>query len=204
MDIESRHSNIIDYLSNEPVDDAMFNSEKLTLNSYLNFQIDDCYNFIGETKGRTRTIILESLFNTFNIWRQELVKLHIPFYLAVWIYEPRLPKSEVVCAIDNKIDYYRTKVFDQAPNQNNYPGYELFEPYRENLSWSKKIDYDYLEEWEVNFPKEQYENLEEWEKDQKRYKSIMADPDKIIEGEKGKTFCTIIGKVWVGENRNEE
>ena len=66
-----------------------------------------------EPKGQTKKRILQGLENVYDNWKMELEKLSQPYYLKVWIYEPRFSKSQVVCAIDERIEHYKN-VFNQS------------------------------------------------------------------------------------------
>ncbi|MBK6284108.1 MAG: hypothetical protein IPF54_16975 [Draconibacterium sp.] len=96
------------------LEDNQFDQEKLFFEQkYLNFQIDDCYGFTEKVDGKLRDDIFKILYLTYLNWKNELINLEISFYLGVWIYNPRLPKSEVVCAVGReKIEYYQNLCFD--------------------------------------------------------------------------------------------
>ncbi|PNW25629.1 hypothetical protein [Formosa algae] len=109
MDFKSRVVGIQKWIDKSYYrEENRFNKEKLFEQEYLNFQIDDCYNYMENVVGKTRVDIFKILYSTYSQWKIELDKLNIPFYLGVWIYNPRLPKSEIVCAIGKeKIEYYQ-------------------------------------------------------------------------------------------------
>src|SRR5690606_36193944 len=60
-----------------------------------------------EPKGRAKREILKGLKKIYNSWKTDLDKLEQPYYLKIWLYEPRLSKSQVVCAIDEKVEHYK-------------------------------------------------------------------------------------------------
>ncbi|MEQ3662802.1 MAG: hypothetical protein ABNG96_08940 [Flavobacterium sp.] len=64
-----------------------------------------------EPKSKTRNDLILGLEKIYNSWKIELEKLNKPYYLKIWLYEPRISKSKVVCAIDNKIEYYSNLFF---------------------------------------------------------------------------------------------
>lgn len=128
------------------------------------------------------------------------MNLDIPFYLGVWIYNPRLPKSEVVCAIeDNKIDYYKNKCFDVFDQQNNLIDLKDFKIEKNNLVWTKKIDFDTLEDWEINIPKESYENKKHWMEFQEYFKNFINNSYKIEKNKNGYRDYKNVGEIWTGE-----
>ena len=103
MNFEQRIKGIQDWIDKEEyIDEIVFDREKLFDQKYLNFQIDDCYDYLDKVIDNTKNEIFKVLHKTYSNWKTELIDLNIPFYLGVWIYDPRLPKSEVVCAIGNE------------------------------------------------------------------------------------------------------
>src|SRR5690606_9522052 len=59
-----------------------------------------------EPYGKTKSIMLKGLLEIYESWKIELEKLNKPYYLKIWLCEPRFSRSQIVCAIDDKIDYY--------------------------------------------------------------------------------------------------
>ena len=181
-------------------EECVFNRKKLFRENYLNIQIDDCYDYHNIVEGAVRDAILKLLANTFLSWRNELKDLGVSYYLGIWVYEPRLPKSQVVCAVgEQHIDYYQNQCFDLSPRKENLPPYSFMKKGLDQLKWSQKVDYDYLEQWEIDYPKENYESPTDWEDDQKKYKKFIADSAKEFETKRGKTYCKDVGSIWVGE-----
>mgnify|MGYP006105137399 FL=1 len=186
------------------LEENQFDKEKLFEQKYLNFQIDDCYDFIDNVEGKTRDEIFKVLFSTYSNWKMELNNLDIPFYLGVWIYNPRLPKSEIVCAIGNeKIEYYKNKCFDISSHQKDIINLKEFKSEESTLVWTQKIDFNILEDWEIKFPKENYENEEHWIESQEHFKKFINDSYKIENSEKGKIYFKNIGEIWTGECINK-
>src|SRR5690606_17817800 len=81
------------------VEEAFFDRDKLFELKFLNFQIDDCYYFQDQITGNVRSKIFKVLYSVYENWKKKLLELDTSFYLGVWIYDPRLPKSEIVCGI---------------------------------------------------------------------------------------------------------
>jgi hypothetical protein len=98
--------------------DSTLDVDFLFKEKYLNFEIEDWYGHNLYIGGKSRKFILENLFKIYHKWHGELIKIDQPFYLAIWLYDPRLLKSEVVCAIDEKISYYEIEVFVESNKPN--------------------------------------------------------------------------------------
>ena len=60
----------------------------------------------SEPKAETRNQIIRGLEKIYNNWKLELDKLNEPYYLKIWLYEPRVSKSQVVCAVGERILHY--------------------------------------------------------------------------------------------------
>jgi hypothetical protein len=200
MNFEQRIKGIKDWIDQEEyIDENVFDKEILFEQKYLNFQIDDCYDYLDKVVDNTRNEIFRVLHQTYSKWKTELIGLNIPFYLGVWIYNPRLPKSEVVCAIGNKkIDYYQNKCFDISKEKGKTIDIQQFKK-EKDIIWTKKIDFDTLEDWEINFPKENYENDQHWMEYQDRFKKFIKESYKVDESKKGKIYYKNVGEIWTGE-----
>jgi hypothetical protein len=62
---------------------------------------------IPEPKTKTKKRILNGLLDIYDSWKNQLDQLNEPYYLKIWLFEPRFSKSQVVCAIGNSIDFYK-------------------------------------------------------------------------------------------------
>ena len=54
---------------------------------------------IPEPKRVTKKLILNGLIDIYESWKVQLNNLGKPYYLKIWLFEPRFSKSQVVCAI---------------------------------------------------------------------------------------------------------
>lgn len=75
-------------------------------------------NVFPEPNKKTKELMLEGLLEIYESWKIELDKLHKPYYLKIWLYEPRISKSQIVCAIDDKIAHYE-KLFIKLDKPQN-------------------------------------------------------------------------------------
>jgi hypothetical protein len=169
--------------------DSHFDIDKLFLNKRLYFQMEDYYGYnqdkfaSGELKQKT----IEVLLNIFQDWQSELLKQNIGFYLAIWLYLPRIGRSEVVCGIKEEIDYYKTEAFlsgDKKTKFNPLHFGKISEKLKD-LTWDLKIDLDNISDWQINFPKQNYDKLKEYKSDQKRFKRNIENSIKKIEKPNG-------------------
>lgn len=58
---------------------------------------------IPEPKRETKRRIIKGLIAIYEGWKASLDQLNEPYYLKIWLYEPRLSKSQVVCAIEKEL-----------------------------------------------------------------------------------------------------
>lgn len=188
---------------NKSVNDSDFKLDLDFLNQekYFNYEIEEWYGEEFGIKGKLREIIIETLLKTYFEWKKELDKLNKEYYLAIWLYNPRMLKSEVVCAIDEKIIYYENESFLTSKkksvfdlNQSGELSTEL-----QKFTWSKKIDLDSVHEWEINWPKEQYKFEKEYYKDQRFYKKLIREKFHVIEKDNEKIYFHPKGDVWIGK-----
>ena len=96
---QNKSINIDDFLANK------FCYTYISFEPYFNISINK--KGIPEPKSNTRKCILLGLEEIYNNWKSELDKLNQPYFLKIFLFEPRLSRSQVVCAIGKeKIEYY--------------------------------------------------------------------------------------------------
>ncbi|WP_394995972.1 hypothetical protein [Emticicia sp.] len=171
-------------MSNSIEADSDLDIDSLLKNKYFNFQIEDWYGHNIYTKGESRKIIIQCLFKIYHKWNTELKKINKPYYLAIWLNEPRLFKSEVVCGIDEEISYYEVDAFRKSEKLNkidiNHYG-NLSGEFLE-FDWERHIDFDYF-----------------FETDRKYHKK--REVTHIVEKDNDKMYFYSEGDVWIGKKK---
>jgi hypothetical protein len=181
--------------------DSKLDIDFLNQEKYYNYEIEEWYGEEFGIKGELRKKIIETLLKTYFEWKKELDKLNKEYYLAIWLYNPRMLKSEIVCAIDEKVTYYENESF-LVSNKNNEFDLNQFGELStdlQKLTWDRKIDLDSTHEWEINFPKEQYESEKEYNKDQKFYNKLIKEKFHVVEKDNDKIYFHPKGDVWIGK-----
>jgi len=175
--------------------------EFLKQEKYYNYQIEEWYGEEFIIKGKLRKIIIETLLETYFEWKKELDKLNKKYYLAIWLYNPRMLKSEVVCAIEEKITYYENECFLDSKKNSEFElnQFGKLSTELQNFTWDKKIDLDYINEWEMNFPKEQYETERQYYRHQRFYKKLIQEKFHVVEKDNEKIYFHPKGDVWIGK-----
>ena len=181
--------------------DSKLDIDFLNQKKYYNYEIEEWYGEEFGIKGELRKKIIETLIKTYFEWKKELDDLNKEYYLAIWLYNPRMLKSEIVCAIDEKITYYENENF-LASNKNgefdlNHSGELSTE--LEKFTWERKIDLDSVHEWEINCTKEQYVFEKEYNKDQRFYKKLIQENFHVVEKDNEKIYFHPKGDIWIGK-----
>ena len=190
---------VIKEIRNRIDSDSELDFDFLKTERYFNFQIEDWYGDKLSTKGKSRKFIVQNLFSIYVRWKAQLEKLDKPFYLSIWLHEPRLLKSEVVCAIQDKISYYENDVFilSEKTNKLDENNYGKLSDEFAKLNWMRNVDFEPFYDWEINWPKEQYELANEYYSDQRFFKKLLSKNIRITENENGKTYYDLVGDIWV-------
>lgn len=173
----------------------------LRKNKYYNYQIEEWYGEEIQINGELRKLIIQTLWNTYFEWKKELDKLGKDYYLAIWLYNPRMLKSEIVCAIEEKINYYENENFIPSKNNNNldFNQFGKFSSDLEKFTWERKIDFDSYEEWEINWPKDQYADERDYYKNQRFYKKLIQEDFHVVERNNEKSYFYPKGDIWIGK-----
>ena len=156
---------------------------------------------IPEPKGKAKKEILNGLEKIYESWKIELNKLNRPYYLKIWLYEPRFSKSQVVCAIDDKIEYYE-HIFERADFKLNSSSFT--NQLSTDFKWQSKVDVEHFWESELLWPINQYERIEDCYSDRRLLRKLKKGNYKNQEiessnGNKDKIYFFPKGKIWVGE-----
>jgi hypothetical protein len=64
--------------------------------------------------GKTRTKIVNGLHTIYASWQAQLNAMNQPYYLALWLFEPHITRSQVVCAHGEMLEFYHN-AFSPAP-----------------------------------------------------------------------------------------
>ncbi len=117
------------------------------------------------------------------------------------MYEPRISKSQVVCAIDEKIEYYEN-IFEKAdfkPNDSPFTNQLSVE-----FKWQPNIDEEPYWKSDLLWPIDQYERIEDCYSDRRLLKKLKKGNFKNKEidspnGDKDTIYFLPKGKIWVGK-----
>jgi hypothetical protein len=157
-----------------------------------------------EPKGKTKEKLLNGLFDIYENWKIQLDSLDEPYYLKIWLFEPRFSNSQVVCAIGNSIDNYQMTfdfadkpiVFKSKIDRTNNNRINSF-------NWEHRIDQDFLDNTDEGMI-EEFETESDYFEHLRWFKNQMKKPHKktIIknsESEMKELYAFTIGDVWLGD-----
>lgn len=155
---------------------------------------------ISEPKTETRKRILIGLFDIYESWKNQLDKLHEPYYLKIWLFEPRFLKSQVVCAIGNSIDFYNN-TFNIPKNFKEFKSdfVEIAKSRIENFNWECRLDEDFIFSSDIG-NLEDYENEKEYLEYKKWFKNKLKKKHiKKTLTDGSESYAFELGNVWMGE-----
>lgn len=155
---------------------------------------------IPAPKGKNRKLILDGLLAIFNSWEQQLKTLEKPYYLAIWLFEPNIAKSQVVCAIDSMLDFYNVTFF-RPENQLKMPtqNYGKHKKELDTFNWIYALDENHFTNEDIAETEEVYASKEDYFAFQKWYKRKIKEGARSFTDESNRTtYSTKIGTVWIG------
>jgi hypothetical protein len=161
---------------------------------------------IPEPKGITKQKILNGLLNIYEDWKNQLDKLGQPFYLKIWLFEPRFAQSKVVCAIGENVNYYENTYYKPEDSKKlNSDNYGKLKRRLENFTWDYHLDEDHFDNTEVGEP-EIYASRQDFENSKKWFAKLLKKPHRLYKikepiGDATASFSFKRGDVWLGERK---
>lgn len=157
---------------------------------------------IPSPKGKNRKLILESLLVIYNAWEKQLKELNTPYYLAIWLFEPRIEKSQIVCAVGSMLNFYdvtfhRPKEQRQFPSQN----YGKLQDKLQDFNWIYALDEDTFTQSDVDASEEDYFTQEDYNAIQKWYRKKIKQNIRTYEFNKDTIYNIRKGTVWIGTKK---
>ncbi|TMM32418.1 hypothetical protein FDT66_02850 [Polaribacter aestuariivivens] len=154
---------------------------------------------IPTPKGKIRSKIIDSFIEIYDAWDAKLKTLNKPYHLVLWLFENNLERSQVVCAIDGLLDFYKIS-FYRPKNQKEIP-LQNFGKLSEKLSefnWIYAHEEGYFTEEDVKFEIEMVDDGEvsdilKWYKQKRKtsYRTFTNEEGVI-------TYYQKLGNIWIG------
>jgi len=152
-----------------------------------------------EPKRKTKQLILNGLIDIYHSWKEQLDKIDQPYYLKIWLFESRFSKSQVVCAVGNRIDYYEDLFFEpKNVKQFKSENYGSLKIKLDSLKWEHCLDEDHIEADYIGKP-EQYLTYKDFLEVRKWFNKTMKKPHRTTKLDDAVEYYSFKkGSVWVG------
>jgi hypothetical protein len=154
---------------------------------------------VPEAKRKTKQLILNGLIDIYNSWKKQLDKIDQPYYLKIWLFEPRLSKSQVVCAVGARIDYYK-KLFFEPENVKQFQSanYGNLKKRLDAFKWEYRLDEDHIENDYVGEPK-QYLTDNDFLETKRWFDKTMKKPHRTTKLDDATEYYSFKkGDTWLG------
>ena len=159
-----------------------------------------------QPRGKTKQLILSGLLDIYDSWKHQLDTLGQPYYLKLWLFEPRFSQSQVVCAIGDSLGFYENTFFKPEVGKTiNFEGYGHLKERLLALDWEYRLDEDHYDNTFVGEP-EHYANTQEYEESRRWFERLLKKPHRTHTfeepiGEITELYSFRRGDVWLGGAR---
>lgn len=158
---------------------------------------------IPEPKGDTKILMLNGLIDIYHSWKKQLEGLGNPYYLKIWLFEPRFSRSQVVCALGDMINFYENSFYQPEIQKDFIHGnYGVLQNKLSWFAWDYRLDEDYYDNSEVGKP-ESYASIQEYESESMRFNKLLTKPHRQVVfnepiGDITESYYFKRGNLWIG------
>lgn len=159
-----------------------------------------------QPKGKTKQLMLSGLLQVYEEWEKVLETLNQPYYLKIWLFEPRFNQSQVVCALGDRMDYYNTLFGDASKNDKQaFLNYGQLNEKLKEFIWKPQLDEDEMDISHVG-SQEDYNSIEEFNAELKEFEKRLLKPHRVYKLDMPLEDVTELyffkrGLVWTGEKK---
>lgn len=152
--------------------------------------------------GKIRTKIIDSFMDIYESWDRQLTKLRKTYYLKIWLFEPNIYNSQVVCALNEEIEYYEN-IFHtpEVVKDTSKLSLNKISTRVNKYNWTYRIDEYEISESE--YLRDNFSSEKKYLEEQKWLKNELKKPkricDKEVNGVKERIFLIKESDVWLGE-----
>ena len=156
--------------------------------------------------GKTKQKILNGLLDIYVGWKKQLDQLGEPYYLKIWLFEPRFSQSQVVCAFGDYIDFYENTFFKPERTKNLISGnYGQLKNRLDTFTWDYRLDEDHYDNTEVGVP-EIYASRQDFEDTKNWFERLLKKPHRTSKfkepiGEATESYSFKRGNIWLGAQK---
>lgn len=145
------------------------------------------WSVIPPPRGMIKRLVLASLLDIFDSWEKQLNELGQPYYLRIWLFEPRFAQSQVVCAIGSRLHWYDHAFTPAGRAPCFLGGYGELGERLSGYSWCQYNDEDFYEPADFSDPA------------MKRRLNIKASSPESSDGDGQPSLIAVRrGSVWIG------
>ena len=158
---------------------------------------------IPEPKKKTKRLMLNGLLDIYESWKVQLDKLGKPYYLKIWLFEPRVSKSQVVCAVADRIDFYENNFFKPDFKEQFKPSnYGQLSGRLQKFDWDYRLDEDHYDNNFVGEP-DLYASRQDYDDSIIWFNRLLKKPHRLIKfdepiGEATESYSFNQGDLWIG------
>ena len=155
-----------------------------------------------QPKKAHKNAILLGLIEIYTAWQEQLDALKSPYYLKIWWFEKNIKKSQVVCAIQSKIDFYEntfSKPDHSSALKKEFPLKNIVSN-TERFVWEMQLDELYIEDDYLSEISE-YESDKDYLENRKWFNQVVLKNHKRIytHEDQRKFYVLDNDYVWIGE-----
>ena len=156
-----------------------------------------------EPTRKTKQKMLNGLLDIYEDWKKQLDKLEQPYYLKVWLFEPRFSQSQVVCAIGDNVDFYENTFYKPDTNKTiQLDNYGSSKTKLSKFNWDYRLDEDYYDNTEVGEP-EIYASRQDYEETKTWFEKLLKKPHRTHKfkepiGDITESYSFKRGDIWLG------
>jgi hypothetical protein len=153
--------------------------------------------------GKTKRDILSALLDIHDSWKKQLDKFGQPYYLKVWLFEPRFSTSQVVCAIGDSSDYYKDTFYKPDFTKELKPkNYGKLQDRVSKFKWDFRLDEDTHDNSDIGDSKP-FGSIKDYEETVIWFKRLLKQPHRTLKlkekiGDIEEMYFFKRGYVWVG------
>lgn len=154
-------------------------------------------------RGKTRQKMIQGLLYIYDNWKKQLDSLGQPYYLKIWLFEPRIMKSEVICAIGDAANSY-TKFLTETQQEKIFIsekwGASKF--HLEKYHWECCTDQEYYFDNHVE-ESSCYASIHEYKEAVREFARLLKKPHKAVPmnmtgSNITESYIFKKGDIWIG------
>ena len=172
------------------------------------FSVAITNSVVPQPYGTSRAMILNTLVDVYESWRQELEELGEPYYLKIWLYRTAFSQSQVVWATGDFLNFYDTTFAkpDEWPQQKpiRLPKKQHFGPVAnrvEGFTWEPRISEYPWRESDIE-PPDMWATEKDYQDTRRWFDRAVVKPHRTSEYDAGEGPETVHfffeDVVWIG------